>query len=126
MDGDQWLRAGSTRGPVTWLTGPPGEPRLRTYPLPGTVGLQAVGEVDAANQRLWAAAVEPLFERGVDVYLDLSGLTFIGVAGSTTVAVAAQRLPAGRRLVLRRPPVTFGRVLNVMWPDLAQIEVHPC
>ncbi|MEW2082990.1 STAS domain-containing protein [Streptomyces sp. NPDC005283] len=86
-------------------------------------GVHAAGEVTLATRTAWERALDSLVGGSGDVYLDLSAVTFIDVAGMSTVAVAAQHLGTGRRMVLEGPPPTLRRALDMFWPDLAAIEV---
>jgi hypothetical protein len=47
----------------------------------------------------------------------------VDVAGVTDLAVTAQCLSEGQRIVLHRPPAQLPRILELFWPGLAAIEV---
>ncbi|WP_251070855.1 hypothetical protein [Streptomyces sp. ISL-96] len=70
----------------------------------------------------WKCTLELLAGRHENVYLDLSDLTFVDVAGARTPAWTAQRRSAGRWMVIQQPP-SSRRTLEMIWPDLATIEV---
>ncbi|MFV0136147.1 STAS domain-containing protein [Streptomyces sp. HMX87] len=101
-------------------------PGLAVSPLTGRRGVKAVGEVGLTTRSTWQRVLEQAVSEGEDegvYYLELSDVTFVDVAGAGELAVAAQRLPDGRRLVLHRPPSTLCRALDMFWPDLPAIEV---
>ncbi|GGL68418.1 hypothetical protein GCM10010129_09720 [Streptomyces fumigatiscleroticus] len=101
-----------------------GAPGLTVSPLAGRRGVRAAGEVGLQTHAIWERVLDRAVREGGTAYcLELSGVTFVDVAGAGALAAAAQRLPAGRRLVLHRPPLALRRVLDMFWPDLATIEV---
>ncbi|CAL9415235.1 hypothetical protein SUDANB58_01729 [Streptomyces sp. enrichment culture] len=107
---------------------PPGAvgaaPGLTVFPLAGRAGVRAAGEVGLSTRDTWERALEQAVREGEDVYyLELSGVTFVDVAGVGALVAAARRLPAGGRLVLHRPPPAVQRVLEMFWPDQPAIEV---
>ncbi|WP_345621322.1 STAS domain-containing protein [Streptomyces ziwulingensis] len=81
------------------------------------------GEVGLSTLPAWRQALEQVVREDEDVYLELSSVTFVDVAGAGALADAAGRLTEGRRLVLHRPPAALRRVLEMLWPDLTEIEV---
>lgn len=85
--------------------------------------MHAAGEITLTTRTAWERALEGMAVGGGDVYLDLSAVTFIDVAGASAVAVAAQQLGSGRRMVLKGPPPALLRALEMFWPGLAAIEV---
>jgi hypothetical protein len=99
-------------------------PRLLLRPLPGRSGVQATGEVSLATRAIWVGALEQAVREDEDVYhLELSAVTFVDVAGVDALAGAAQRLRAGRLIVVDRPPPAVPRLLELFWPGLRTIEV---
>nr|WP_229695030.1 hypothetical protein [Streptomyces lacrimifluminis] len=101
---------------------------LRLRPLPDRAGWRAVGEITSATRPAWEQTLERLTLRmtlGEEIvcHLEMSAVTFVDVAGASALAVAAQDLPAERRIVIERPPVTLPRLLEMFWPDLSVIEV---
>ncbi|MEU0369571.1 STAS domain-containing protein [Streptomyces sp. NPDC006283] len=86
-------------------------------------GMHVTGEVVLTTHDAWEHALEDLVAGDGDVHLDLSSVTFVDVAGASAVAVAAQHLGTGRRMVLQRPPRALRRALEMFWPDLSVIEV---
>ncbi|WP_258054953.1 STAS domain-containing protein [Streptomyces sp. Ru71] len=99
-------------------------PALTLLPLPGRSGLRAMGEISLGTRGEWERALEGvLCEDEDEYYLELSAVTFVDVAGVGALAAAAQRLPDGRRIVLHRPPAVVRRVLDMLWPGIAAIEV---
>ncbi|MFK4067092.1 STAS domain-containing protein [Streptomyces sp. NPDC029674] len=102
----------------------PGSSRLTIRPLADRTGLEVAGEVCLPTYPVWERAMERVArQHRPPYYLDLSALTFIDVAGVTVLAVAAQGLDGGQRLVLDRPPPALTRLLELFWPDLSAIEV---
>ncbi|MER5833964.1 STAS domain-containing protein [Streptomyces sp. NPDC002130] len=107
----------------TSVAPPPGAV-LQINPLPDSSGLGAIGEISMNTRTVWQQALKQLVERRADVlHVDLSRVRFVDVAGVTDLAVTAQRLPEGQRIVLHRPPVQLPRILELFWPGLAAIEV---
>ncbi|MEV0633885.1 STAS domain-containing protein [Streptomyces sp. NPDC050619] len=99
-------------------------PELKVSPLAEPKGLRVAGEVGLATHAVWERALEQAVREDRDVYyLELSSVTFVDVAGAGALAVAAQRLGDGRRMVLHQPPPALRRVLEMFWPDLPSIEV---
>lgn len=108
--------------------GPPAVPSraalLQIHPLPDSSGLGAAGEISMNTRTIWQQALEQLVAHRTDVlHVDLSRVRFVDVAGVTDLAVTAQRLPEGQRIVLHQPPVQLPRILELFWPGLATIEV---
>ncbi|GHF59928.1 hypothetical protein GCM10010218_46860 [Streptomyces mashuensis] len=94
--------------------------------LAGRPGLRLWGEIGLRTSRTWAGALESLPGLGGSarcVYLELSGVTFVDVAGATALALTAQGLDGGRRIIVHRPPPSLCRTLEMFWSDLAGIEV---
>ena len=85
--------------------------------------LRIAGTLDATTSPLLESALRPLLATGDDVHLDLSRLVFADVSGATVLATSAQRMPAGRRLQLERPPRQLRRIIDLFWPGLPCIEV---
>lgn len=97
-------------------------PLLRVAPRADAVGLRLEGEADVSNRDVVRRAVEPLLAHGGDVRLDLSGLRFLDVTVASTLVLGAQRLPAGRRLVVEEPPRALRRMLAVRaWGALSDV-----
>ncbi|MFI0242210.1 STAS domain-containing protein [Streptomyces sp. NPDC016845] len=97
---------------------------LRIHPLTDRAGLKVAGEVCLSTQDVWEHALSRLARQpGGPVHLELSDLSFVDMAGATALAVTAQGLGPGHRLVLDRPPAALSRLLELFWPDLPAIEV---
>lgn len=96
---------------------------LELSPLANRAGVAAAGEITLTTRTVWEQALADLVCEGGDVHLDLSAVTFVDVAGASSVAVTAQRLGTGRRMFLNGPPPALRRALDTFWPDLAAIEV---
>ncbi|MEV6759599.1 STAS domain-containing protein [Streptomyces sp. NPDC051105] len=103
---------------------PPRGAVLQIDPLPDRSGLGAIGEISMNTRSVWQQALNQLVERRADVlHMDLSRVRFVDVAGVTDLAVTAQRLPEGQRIVLHGPPPQVPRILEHFWPDIVAIEV---
>ncbi len=103
---------------------PPRSAVLQIDPLPDNAGLGVIGEISMNTRTVWQQTLKQLVERRTDVlHVDLSRVSFVDVAGVTDLAVTAQRLPEGQRIVLHRPPAQVPRILELFWPELAAIEV---
>jgi anti-anti-sigma regulatory factor len=85
--------------------------------------VRVAGTLDLNTRDLMATSLRPLLAGGDDVHLDLSRLIFVDVSGATVLATSALRLPAGRRLVLERPPRQLRRIIDLFWPELGCIEM---
>ncbi|MEU9189406.1 STAS domain-containing protein [Streptomyces sp. NPDC048484] len=97
---------------------------LQVRPLVDRAGWQAAGEVSLTTRPAWERALGSLAQQDVEVcHLELSAVTFVDVAGVSALAVAAQGLPEGRRIMLEQPPAALGRVLEMFWPGLRGVEV---
>ncbi|NEA64625.1 STAS domain-containing protein [Streptomyces sp. SID12488] len=97
-------------------------------PLRDRAGWRAVGEITSVTCPDWERALERLplrmtLGKEIVCHLEMSGVTFVDVAGASALAVAAQGLPAERRIVVERPPASLPRLLDMFWPDLSAIEV---
>ncbi|MEV0224470.1 STAS domain-containing protein [Streptomyces sp. NPDC050704] len=93
-------------------------------PLTDRTGWQAAGEVSLATRPTWEQTLRRLTLQDVEVcHLELSAVTFVDVAGVSALAVAAQGLPEGRRIMLEQPPAAVPRVLEMFWPGLPGVEV---
>ncbi|WP_308117528.1 STAS domain-containing protein [Streptomyces anatolicus] len=102
----------------------PGSEQLRICPLTDRAGVEVAGEVCLPTRAVWEQALERVAQRHHGSYhFDLSGLTFIDMAGATALAVTAQSLHGEQRLVLKSPPPALSRQLELFWPDLSAIEV---
>jgi anti-anti-sigma regulatory factor len=85
--------------------------------------VSVAGTLDMTTSEAMASSLRPLLATGDDVHIDLSRLIFADVSGATVLATSAQLLPAGRRLVLERPPRQLRRIIDLFWPELHCIEV---
>jgi anti-anti-sigma regulatory factor len=104
----------------------PGPPAgdLRVLPLTDRPGWQAAGEVSLLTRQAWEQTLSHLARSDEETcHLELSAVTFVDVAGVSALAMTAQGLPQGRRIVLEEPPATLRRVLDLFWPDLLTVEV---
>lgn len=104
----------------------PGWPARRSLVSgePGQSGrVHVSGQVYLDTLTEWERILAGLFQREGDVHMDLSEVSFVDVAGVTSLAGTAQRLPRGRRIVIHHPPASLSRVLELFWPDLVAIEV---
>jgi anti-anti-sigma factor len=102
----------------------PGRAALEVSPLPGRSGIRARGEISALTRRSWEQALSELARRHAGVlYVELSDVAFVDVAGVTALAVTAMNLPDDGRVVVENPPPQLPRVLEMFWPGLDRIEV---
>jgi anti-anti-sigma regulatory factor len=85
--------------------------------------VSVAGTLDMTTSETMAIHLRPLLAAGDDVHIDMSRLVFADVSGATVLATSAQLLPAGRRLVLERPPRQLRRIIDLFWPELHCIEV---
>ncbi|MBX9395307.1 STAS domain-containing protein [Streptomyces sp. TRM72054] len=105
-------------------SGAGGTAELTVAPLAERFGVRAAGEVGLATRGIWERALEEVVRDGRAVcHLELAAVTFVDVAGAGVLVDAARRLPAGRRIVVHRPPPALCRTLELFWPDLSAIEV---
>jgi anti-anti-sigma factor len=84
----------------------------------GTVPVAVLaGEIDLASIDALEAAItatEQDAPADSDVVLDMSGVTFLDSSGLRVLVTANDRLDAaGRRLVIRRPPASVLRILEI-------------
>ncbi|MEU4212492.1 STAS domain-containing protein [Streptomyces sp. NPDC026206] len=86
-------------------------------------GLRLSGEVSLNTHRTWEGALESLPGMGGAPCLELAAVTFVDVAGAAALALTAQRLESGRRIIVDRPPPSLRRTLEAFWSGLAAIEV---
>ncbi|MEV4169924.1 STAS domain-containing protein [Nonomuraea sp. NPDC049709] len=88
-------------------------------------GLRITGEIDRGNRHLLGDALDWAINAGSnDIRLDLSGLTFIDVAGMRLIVAAAARLSSEREIVLAPVSRTVCRVLEVTgWADAPGLRV---
>ncbi len=114
--------AGEAEPPDVWSARSAGT--LQVRPLADRTGWQAAGEISLSTRPAWERALGCLAQQDAEVcHLELSAVTFVDVAGASALAVAAQGLPEGRRIMLEQPPASLGRVLDMFWPDLRSVEV---
>ncbi|MDO0924802.1 STAS domain-containing protein [Streptomyces sp. TG1A-8] len=102
----------------------PSTDALLVRPLANRPGWQACGEINLITRQAWEQTLHQLALSDEEAcHLELSAVTFVDVAGVSALAVAAQGLPEGRRIVLEQPPAALRRVLDMFWPDLPTVEV---
>ena len=93
-------------------------------PLTDRPGWRAAGEISLLTRPAWERTLDRLARSDEEAcHLELSAVTFVDVAGASALAMTAQGLPRGRRIVLEEPPLTMRRVLDMFWPDLLSVEV---
>jgi ABC-type transporter Mla MlaB component len=116
----------SSRGAAAPSASPvPPTGALRVHPLTDRPGWQAAGEVSLLTRPAWEQTLYRLARSDEETcHLELSAVTFVDVAGVSALAMTAQELPQGRRIVLEEPPATLERVLDLFWPDLLTVEVR--
>jgi anti-anti-sigma factor len=77
-----------------------------------------IGEVDLSTRSTFEGILAKLIPAGAagsHVHLDLSGLTFIDVAGVVALVKRAEALGANGCLVLHEPPLMLRRILDILW-----------
>ncbi|EDY60594.1 anti sigma factor [Streptomyces sviceus ATCC 29083] len=113
-------------GEAGTLSASPGPPTsaLRVLPLTDRPGWQAAGEVSLLTRPAWEQALCHLARSDEETcHLELSAVTFVEVAGVSALAMTAQGIPQGRRIVIEEPPAALRRVLDLFWPGLLTVEV---
>jgi anti-sigma B factor antagonist len=82
---------------------------------PGRASVAVSGEVDASNAgRLRLAILDAASEHGVQLEVDLAGVTFMDSTGLRAIAEAALALdPSGSGLVLCNVPRVVLRILEI-------------
>ncbi|AKJ08506.1 hypothetical protein ABB07_00080 [Streptomyces incarnatus] len=97
---------------------------LEVRPLLERPGVYAKGEVGVGTRPMWQEALCRLSLRSEScLYVEMSRLTFIDVAGVTDLAMTARSLSGDRLLVLEQPPPQVPRILDLFWSGLGGIEV---
>ncbi|MFC9930687.1 hypothetical protein [Streptomyces sp. NPDC127190] len=77
-----------------------------------------------STRAVWQEALGRLSRRSEScLYVEMSQLTFIDVAGVTDLALAARSLSGDRLFVLEQPPPQVPRILDLFWSGLSGIEV---
>jgi hypothetical protein len=104
------------------VPGRPRRPLVSDERGPGDC-VRVSGQVYLDTLTDWERILGGLLRCEGDIRMDMSGLTFVDVAGATSLARTAQRLPEGRRIVVRKPPASLTRSLELFWPELVAIEV---
>jgi anti-anti-sigma regulatory factor len=85
-------------------------------PHPRRTGIRLVGEIDLSNRSVLLGALSRLGVEASDVFIDVSELTFIDVAGLTElVAFSEEHRP--HRVVIESPTALVRRVTRVLWGD---------
>jgi len=97
---------------------------LTVEPLLEPMGVRVAGEINLGTRHVWEAALEPLMKPGADVYLDLGRVVFSDAASVGMLVTGAQRLSAGRRVVLIDPPRSMRRTLELLYAGVSSIEVQ--
>ncbi|WP_207936115.1 STAS domain-containing protein [Actinomadura sp. KC216] len=92
-------------------------------PLAGRPGLKVAGEINVSNRTAWTGTLEQLARSEPEIHLEMSGLRMVDAGGAAAVAVTAQRLTPRGRVVLHDPPPALCRILDLLWPEAAGIEV---
>ncbi|MGV9346992.1 STAS domain-containing protein [Streptomyces spiralis] len=101
-----------------------GGARLEVRPLLERPGVYAKGEIGVSTRPMWQEALGQLSRRSEScLYVEMSQLTFIDVAGVTDLVMTARSLSGHRLLVLDQPPPQVPRILDLFWPGLVGIEV---
>lgn len=84
--------------------------------------LKLVGEVDVSSLRLLESALTAARPDGNGLVIDLSGLTFIDVAGTRLLVHCARRLRPAVRVTVTRPPPHVELILRAVgWEEDLEI-----
>jgi anti-sigma B factor antagonist len=87
--------------------------------------LSVAGEVDLCTAAVLGEAIDSAAGRAFEIWLDLSGTTFMDSTGIHAIATARVRLAdANRRLVVICPPGPVLRVIALTGLDQL-LEIHP-
>lgn len=88
--------------------------------LDGLTILAVEGEIDAANIDAFEAILDVVAKANTDtVIVDLTNLEFMDVRGINAMARSRTMIESlGRSFVLRRPPPSVQRMLEVLGPDM--------
>ncbi|MGR6915192.1 STAS domain-containing protein [[Actinomadura] parvosata] len=99
--------------------------RARVTLVSHPFGLRITGEIDRGNRHLLAGALTwALLAGSHDIRLDLSGLTFIDVAGMRLIITAAARLSSDREVILDPISPAVRRVLSLTgWEQAPGLRV---
>lgn len=97
---------------------------LRTSIPPG---IRFAGEIDASNSHSVGASVAAAAAHGRDLHVDVSSLLFCDISGIRELVAAAERLQAGRRMLLHGMPSRLETVIRVVgWNELPTLVVCEC
>ena len=97
---------------------------LRTSIPPG---IRFAGEIDASNSHSVGTSIAAGTGPERDVHVDVSSLLFCDVSGIRELVAAAERLDAGRRLLLHGMPSRLETVIRVVgWNELPTLVVCEC
>lgn len=87
---------------------------LKTFELPGWIGLQIMGRVDAFNDRQLIQTLESFISEGSRVALDLSQTEFLSLQVLTYLSSQSRNLGRnGGELVLVRPSHNLRRQIEI-------------
>ncbi|QMU77176.1 STAS domain-containing protein [Streptacidiphilus sp. PB12-B1b] len=90
----------------------------------GQRALRVVGTVDYRTTEALAGVLETVLGWPGDVWVDMSALEFIDLAGMRALARAAERLPAGRRMhVVELAPMLCQVVSVIGWDEHPSLTV---
>jgi anti-anti-sigma regulatory factor len=99
---------------------------LEVFPLLERPGVRVVGQVDTGTRSVWSDALGRLARSREELlYVEMSQVAFIDVAGVTDLAMTAQSMHGGQRIMVEQPPAQLLRILEIFWPDVDGIEVAP-
>jgi hypothetical protein len=104
---------------------PAARPAVELRFAPTGQGMRVSGEIDLVTRQAWGQLLADLVATGDDIELDLSDVPFIDVGGATLLARTALRLPPGRRLRVRNPPLGLRYLVDLLWGPLTTIELLP-
>jgi anti-anti-sigma regulatory factor len=95
---------------------------ITATPVANCIRLRLTGDIDLLNHDQLRGALAALRTDGITaVHLELAGLRFIDVAGTSELMAFARSHPS-LRLVLHAPPVSLRRIIALLWPG-ADVEI---
>jgi anti-anti-sigma factor len=90
-------------------------------------GLRFAGEIDVSNSDAMARSLRVALTEGLQLHLDLSGLTFCDISGIRALVDTAHGLGDGRQLRLHGLPRQLQTVLRVIgWSDGPRLALCDC
>jgi anti-anti-sigma factor len=90
-------------------------------------GIRFAGEIDASNSHSVGASIAAAAAQNRDLHVDVRSLLFCDISGIRELVAAAERLHAGRRMLLHGMPSRLETVIRVVgWNELPTLVVCEC